>query len=183
MRFHSDLLPVIPSFPSRLSLLPLVMATQRPTISICTQKIQGDVPGTVRSLLLSAKQLQELLQLWSVKQATEGQVSDAYVKIGTDFNATVHAFAWHHIDLRYVYLLHLCQQSGTLTVDYSDIHSIPKELRAVLENCLGEDPSPETLEQYMPEVRRVLYKLLRGLQARQEEWRAVGAQPSSAIRD
>jgi hypothetical protein len=78
------------------------MVAQRPTISIYTQKIQGDVPGAVRSLLISAKQLQELLQKWSIGEATEGQVSDAYVKIGTDFNATVQAFAWHKIDLRYV---------------------------------------------------------------------------------
>lgn len=79
------------------------MIAQRPIISIRTQKIQADVPGSVRNLLLSTKQLQELLRLWSVGQATEGQVSDGYVKIGTDFNATVHAFASHRIDLRYVY--------------------------------------------------------------------------------
>jgi hypothetical protein len=78
-----------------------IMVAQRPTISICTQKIQGDVPSAVRSLLNSAKQLQELLQRWSVGEATEGQVSDAFVKIGTDFNTTVQAFAWHKIDLRY----------------------------------------------------------------------------------
>lgn len=57
---------------------------------------------------------------------------------------------------------------------YSDIHSIPGELRVPLEQCLGEDPSPEALESYMPQVKQVLYKLLRGLQARQEAWRAAG---------
>lgn len=150
------------------------MVTQRPTISICTQKIQGDVPSSVHSLLLSAKQLQELLHRWSVGQATEGQVSDAYVKIGTDFNTTVNAFASHHIDLRYARVyVKLCEQCTD--VNHSDIHSIPDELRTVLESCLGEDPSPQTLEQYMPEVRGVLYRLLKGLQSRQEEWRAAGA--------
>lgn len=57
---------------------------------------------------------------------------------------------------------------------YSDIHSIPKDLRLVLEQCLGEDPSPAILEIYMPQVRQVLYKLLKGLQARQDAWRAAG---------
>ena len=42
----------------------------------------------------------------------------------------------------------------------------------MLESCLGEDPSPETLERYMPEVRQVLYRLLKGLQSRQDAWRA-----------
>jgi hypothetical protein len=81
-----------------------IMVTQRPVISICTQKSQGDVAGSVRSLLLSTKHLQDLLRQWSLGQATEGQISDAYVKIGTDFNTTVHAFACHHIDLRCVHL-------------------------------------------------------------------------------
>ncbi|KAG6841196.1 hypothetical protein C0991_000993 [Blastosporella zonata] len=129
--------------------------TQRPIITICTQRNQGDVPGTVRSLLLSTKRLQELLKEWSVGQATELQVSDGYVQIGTDFNNAIRAFAYHQIDL-------------------SDIHSIPGELRVPLEQCLGEDPSPEILETYMPEVRQVLYKLLKGLQARQDAWKASG---------
>ncbi|KAF5383805.1 hypothetical protein D9615_003810 [Tricholomella constricta] len=129
--------------------------TQRPIISICTQRDQADVPGSVRNLLLSTKRLQELLKQWSVGQATEGQVSDAYVQIGTDFNTTIRAFAYHQIDL-------------------SDIHSIPSELRGPLEQCLGEDPSPQILEMYMPRVRQIFYKLLKGLQARQDAWRAAG---------
>ncbi|KAG6827828.1 hypothetical protein H0H92_010315 [Tricholoma furcatifolium] len=134
--------------------------TQRPVITICTQRNQGDVPGSVRNLLLSTKRLQDLLKQWSIGQATETEVSDVYVQIGTDFNTTVRAFAHHQIDL-------------------SDIHSIPGELRIPLEQCLGEDPSPEILESYMPEVRRVLYKLLKGLQSRQEAWRAGGGRSGS----
>lgn len=89
--------------------------TQRPTISICTQKIQEDVPGNVHSLLLSSKQMQELLQRWSVGEATEGQVSDAYVKICTDFSATVNAFKGHNIDLTYApHPLELCEQHADI---------------------------------------------------------------------
>ncbi|KAG6820411.1 hypothetical protein H0H93_000657 [Arthromyces matolae] len=131
----------------------VITLTQRPIITICTQRNQADVSSCVRNLLIATKRLQELLKEWSRGQATETQVSDVYVQIGTDFNNTVRAFAYHQIDL-------------------SDIHSIPGELRVPLEQCLGEDPSPEVLEHYMPEVRRVLYKLLRGLQDRQDAWRA-----------
>lgn len=118
-------------------------------------RVPGDVPTAVHALLLSTKQLQESLKLWSLNQATETQVSDVYVQIGTQFNTTIHAFAYHKIDL-------------------SDIHSIPTDLRTVLEQCLAEDPSPQALAMYMPEVRRVLYKLLKGLQAKQDAWKAVG---------
>ncbi|PBK91757.1 hypothetical protein ARMGADRAFT_931676 [Armillaria gallica] len=122
---------------------------------VYTQRVPGDVPTAVHALLLSTKQLQESLRLWSINQATETQVSDVYVQIGTQFNTTIHAFAYHKIDL-------------------SDIHSIPTDLRTVLEQCLAEDPSPQALALYMPEVRRVLYKLLKGLQAKQDAWKAVG---------
>ncbi|KAJ3979579.1 hypothetical protein F5890DRAFT_1546172 [Lentinula detonsa] len=122
-----------------------------------TPRAPGDVPSAVRNLLLSMKQLQEALKHWSVGRVTEAQVSDVYVQIGTDFNATLHAFTYHKIDL-------------------SDLHSIPKDLRAVLEQCLGEDPSPQVLAIFMPQVRQVLHRLLRGLQSRQDAWRAVGGQ-------
>lgn len=52
---------------------------------------------------------------------------------------------------------------------------MPTELRTVLEQCLAEDPSPRVLAMFMPEVRQVLFKLLRGLQAKQEAWRMRGA--------
>lgn len=74
---------------------------QRPIITICTQRDQCDVPSSVRRLLLSMKRLQELLKQWSLSQATETQVSDAYVRMGNDFSTTVRAFAYHQIDLRF----------------------------------------------------------------------------------
>lgn len=62
---------------------------------------------------------------------------------------------------------------------HSDIHSVPTELRAVLEQCLAEDPTPETLAIFMPDVRRVLFKLLRGLQSKQEVWKAKASRVGS----
>lgn len=61
----------------------------------------------------------------------------------------------------------------------SDIHSIPNELRTVLEQCLAEDPSPDVVNAFMPAVRRVLYKLLKGLQARQDAWKSINANENS----
>jgi hypothetical protein len=55
----------------------------------------------------------------------------------------------------------------TLTSRLSEVYAVPKELREILENCLGEDPSPQVLNTYMPEVRRVCYTLLEGLQSKQ----------------
>ncbi|KAF8817093.1 WD40 repeat-like protein [Phlegmacium glaucopus] len=117
-----------------------------------SSKNPDEVPSTVQNLLLSTKRLQEVLHLWSVEQATEGDVSDVYVKIGNELNLTISAFAQHQIDM-------------------SDIHSIPGDLRVVLERCLSEDPSPEVLETFMPEVRDVLFKMLKSLHSRQESWR------------
>ncbi|KAJ7800819.1 hypothetical protein B0H14DRAFT_2812994 [Mycena olivaceomarginata] len=116
----------------------------------------GDVSTAVRNLLLSTKELQKILTEWSVGRVSETQVSDVYVQIGTDFNTAIQAFAYHRIEM-------------------SEIHSVPTELRTVLEQCLAEDPSPRVLAMFMPEVRQVLFKLLRGLQAKQEAWRMRGA--------
>lgn len=77
---------------------------QRPIISILTQRNRPDVPSSVRGLLLSTKSLQELLKQWSTGQATETQVSDVFVEVGTNFNNTVRAFAFYQIDLRCAYI-------------------------------------------------------------------------------
>ncbi|THH17833.1 hypothetical protein EW146_g3043 [Bondarzewia mesenterica] len=116
----------------------------------------ADVPRAVASLLRTTKQLQETLQLWSTRQVTESQVSDVYVRLGTEFNATVTAFAYYSIDL-------------------SELYSIPQELRTVLEGCLSQDASTQVLAQYMPQVRQILFNLLQGLRSKQPAyWRAVG---------
>ena len=64
-----------------------------------TQRPQVDILRAVTTLLETTKQLQEMLRLWSIQQATESQVSDVYVRVGTEFNATVTAFAVYSIDM------------------------------------------------------------------------------------
>ena len=60
----------------------------------------SDVPTAVSTLLGLTKQLQDVLRLWSTIEASEAQVSDAFVLVGMQFNATVNAFSRHHIDMR-----------------------------------------------------------------------------------
>ncbi|KAF9451174.1 hypothetical protein P691DRAFT_797255 [Macrolepiota fuliginosa MF-IS2] len=114
----------------------------------------GDVPNAVRQLLLSTKDLQTILGQWSLGSATETEISNIFVKVGTDFHTTIDAFAYYGIDLNHI---------GTFIED----------LRTVLEQCLSNDPTPEMLNEYMPGVRKVLYRLLKGLQARQQAWQSA----------
>jgi uncharacterized membrane protein len=60
-----------------------------------------DVPHAVHSLLEATKTLQDKLRLWSIGKASETDVSDCYVAIGNEFNATINAFAVYDIELRY----------------------------------------------------------------------------------
>ncbi|KAI0063963.1 hypothetical protein BV25DRAFT_1837160 [Artomyces pyxidatus] len=116
----------------------------------------ADVPRAVATLLATTQQLQEMLRLWSLQRLTEQDVSDVYVRLGTEFNATVAAF----------------QQYG---IDLSDLYSTPQDLRAVLEACLSEDASPQALAMYLPRVRQIIFNLLQGLKNKQPAyWRAVG---------
>ncbi|KAH9975778.1 hypothetical protein BGW80DRAFT_1294547 [Lactifluus volemus] len=117
---------------------------------------QSDVPRAVASLVEVTKQLQETLRLWSSLHASEEHVSEVYVRLGTEFNSTVAAFQ-------------------TFGIDMSEIYRIPQDLRAVLEACLSEDPSVQTLNKYLPRVRLIIATLLRGLQSKQAAyWQAVG---------
>ncbi|KZT07527.1 uncharacterized protein LAESUDRAFT_631990, partial [Laetiporus sulphureus 93-53] len=114
-----------------------------------------DVHSAVSRLLGLTKQLQEVLQLWGSRQATEEQCSDAFVLVVSQFNTTVNVF-WRH------------------GVDMSDLFHVIDDLREVLENMLGEDASQQTLVLYMPHVRQVLYTLLTGLRSKQGPyWDAV----------
>ncbi|KAI0045811.1 hypothetical protein FA95DRAFT_1494993 [Auriscalpium vulgare] len=120
------------------------------------QRPPADVPRAVATLLSTTQQLQELLRLWSVGRVSEQHVSDIYVRLGGEFNATVAAFQFYGIDL-------------------SDLYSTPQDLRAVLEACLSEDPSPQVLAAYTPRVREIIYNLLQGLKKKQPAyWQAVG---------
>ncbi|KAF8325873.1 actin interacting protein 3-domain-containing protein [Cantharellus anzutake] len=107
------------------------------------------VESAVTRLLMAIKQLLEALQLWSVGKVTDQQVSDKYVQLGNDFNATVAAFA-------------------SVRIDMSEFLPFPDDLRHVLEAALAADePGPAVLEVYLPRVRAIITSLLHGLRDKQ----------------
>jgi hypothetical protein len=59
----------------------------------------ADASASVRRLLQATRSLQEKLRLWALEKASEADVSDAYVQIGNEFNATIAAFAEFEVDL------------------------------------------------------------------------------------
>lgn len=94
---------------------------------------------------------------------SESQISDVYVRLGNDFNAAVAAFASFNIDM-------------------SDLMSVPEDLREVLETCLSEDASPDTLNIYLPKVRQIITNLLHGLRNKQSMYRRIVSEHQSRHR-
>ncbi|KAI0369789.1 hypothetical protein BV20DRAFT_1036280 [Pilatotrama ljubarskyi] len=119
-------------------------------------RAESEVQRAVSRLLSLTKQLQEVISLWAQGSAGQGDVSDAFLLVGSQFDSTVHAF-WR------------------VGVDMSDLYDIPIALRTVLEGMLAEDPSPEVLARYSVRIRRTVVDLLQGLQRKQSPyWAAVG---------
>ncbi|KAF8449259.1 hypothetical protein L210DRAFT_945143 [Boletus edulis BED1] len=117
----------------------------------------------VHDLIQDMKALESALHRWSRGQATSKDVSDCYVQFGVEFNAVIHAFESYDIPT-------------------SDLHAIPTQLRSALEECLGESPSLNALDRYLPEIRRLLGDVLHGLRAKQPAWRnATTAAPVRAF--
>ena len=55
----------------------------------------------------------------------------------------------------------------------SELASVPEDLRSVLEACLSEDATPDNLEIYLPEVRKIITSLLQGLRGKQSIYRRI----------
>jgi len=111
------------------------------------------VESAVTCLTDSIKELLESLTQWGQLQVDETEVSDVYVQFGDDFNATVTAFAAFNIDM-------------------TELLSAPDDLRVVLEQCLGEDASAETLDIYLPTVQQIITNLLQGLRRKRSSYRS-----------
>ncbi|KAI1308410.1 Bud site selection protein 6 [Mortierella claussenii] len=110
------------------------------------------IEATVTKLLVATKQLLEGLTLWSTRKMTEEQVSDIFVQLATQFNLASQAF--HEVN-----------------IDTSELAHIPDDLRNCLETALGEEPSPASLDQYLPRIKEVIINLLQGLRLRQNLYR------------
>ncbi|CAG7846925.1 SubName: Full=Related to actin-interacting protein AIP3 {ECO:0000313/EMBL:CCA75044.1} [Serendipita indica DSM 11827] len=115
-------------------------------------KRSGGVESSVTRLLVSIKKLLEGLENWSKGDVTDTQISDLYVRFGNDFNTALSAF-------------------DSCGIDMVDLKGVPDDLRDILERCLAEEASQESLSIYLPGVRKIITRLLEGLRRKQDEYR------------
>ena len=114
-------------------------------------------------LLIATKQLLETLTQWSRHTATEGEVSDVYVRLGYEFNIACRAFT-------------------TIGVDTTDLGPVPELLRAILEETLSQEASPASLDRFLPRIRDIIITLLHGLKRKQQRLRARQGKENSSER-
>ncbi|EIW67898.1 hypothetical protein TREMEDRAFT_32672, partial [Tremella mesenterica DSM 1558] len=111
----------------------------------------------ITRLLVTTKQMLQGLDQWSQGIITEEDVSDIYVRLGNGFEQCVEAF----------------QKVG---LDTTELSNIPQELRICLEQALAEDPDPQTLTEYYPQIRSIIYDLLNGLKIKQAAYKRLLAE-------
>ncbi|KAH0537389.1 hypothetical protein GP486_008830, partial [Trichoglossum hirsutum] len=112
----------------------------------------SQIEKSVTHLLVATKQLLETLTQWSRQTATEGEVSDVYVRLGYEFNIACRAFT-------------------AIGVETADLGNVPDALRSVLEETLSQDASPKSLDQHLPHIRDIIINLLHGLKRKQQKLR------------
>ncbi|KAL9586025.1 MAG: hypothetical protein Q9212_001170 [Teloschistes hypoglaucus] len=113
----------------------------------------SQIEKSVTHLLVATKQLLETLTQWSRHTATEGEVSDVYVRLGYEFNIACRAF-------------------NSIGVDTADLGPVPELLRNILEETLSQEASPASLDRFLPRIRDIIIALLHGLKRKQSRLRA-----------
>jgi hypothetical protein len=113
----------------------------------------SQIEKSVTHLLVATKQLLETLTQWSRKTATEGEVSDVYVRLGYEFNLACRAFS-------------------AIGVETNDLGPVPDQLRAILEDTLSQEASPQSLDRFLPRIRDIIIGLLHGLKRKQAKLRS-----------
>ncbi|RPA91255.1 AIP3-domain-containing protein [Choiromyces venosus 120613-1] len=117
------------------------------------------IEKSVTQLLIATKQLLETLTAWSRQQATEAEVSDVYVRLGSEFNLACRAFT-------------------AIGVETADLGNVPDALRTILESTLSQDASPQSLDVYLPRIREIIINLLHGLKRKQQKLRQKNTKES-----
>lgn len=132
------------------------------TVSCKPTQQLSQIEKSVTHLLIATKQLLETLTQWSRHTATEGEVSDVYVRLGYEFNIACRAFT-------------------SIGVDTSDLGPVPELLRAILEETLSQEASSASLDRFLPRIRDIIISLLHGLKRKQQKLRSkqVKDSPSS----
>ena len=62
----------------------------------------------------------------------------------------------------------------------SELSTVPEDLRGVLEACLSEEATPQNLEIFLPEVRKIITNLLQGLRGKQSLYRRIVSEQKGA---
>ncbi|KAK0514277.1 hypothetical protein JMJ35_002894 [Cladonia borealis] len=119
----------------------------------------SQIEKSVTHLLIATKQLLETLTQWSRHTATEGEVSDVYVRLGYEFNIACRAF-------------------NGIGVDTTDLGPVPELLRNILEETLSQEASPASLDRFLPKIRDIIITLLHGLKRKQQRLRAKNVKES-----
>ncbi|CCX10459.1 actin interacting protein 3-domain-containing protein [Pyronema domesticum] len=117
-----------------------------------TQVNLSTIEKSVTHLLVATKQLLETLTSWSRGTASEAEVSDVYVRLGSEFNIACRAFT-------------------AIGVETNDLGNVPDALRTILEHTLSQDASPQSLDVYLPRIREIIINLLHGLKRKQQKLR------------
>ena len=94
--------------------------------------------------------------------ATEGEVSDVYVRLGYEFNIACRAF-------------------NAIGVETQDLGPVPDLLRAILEETLSQEASQASLDQFLPRIRDIIINLLHGLKKKQLKLRQRNSRESYTI--
>ncbi|KAL8998948.1 MAG: hypothetical protein Q9188_005994 [Gyalolechia gomerana] len=121
----------------------------------------SQIEKSVTHLLVATKQLLETLTQWSRHTATEGEVSDVYVRLGYEFNIACRAF-------------------NSIGVETTDLGPVPELLRAILEETLSQEASPASLDRFLPRIRDIIISLLHGLKRKQSRLRAKQSKESAS---
>ena len=95
----------------------------------------------------------ETLTQWSRHNATEGDVSDVYVRLGYEFNIACRAF-------------------NSIGVDTADLGPVPELLRTILEETLSQEANSASLDLFLPQIRDIIIGLLHGLKKKQQRLRS-----------
>lgn len=121
----------------------------------------SQIEKSVTHLLIATKQLLETLTQWSRHNATEGEVSDVYVRLGYEFNIACRAFS-------------------SIGVETADLGPVPELLRTILEETLSQEASSASLDKFLPRIRDIIISLLHGLKRKQQKLRSKQVKDSGS---
>ncbi|CAG8664665.1 8344_t:CDS:2, partial [Scutellospora calospora] len=122
--------------------------------------------STITQLLVTTKSLLEALTAWSMGRVSKQQVSDIYVKLAMELNHVVQLFDQAGVDTR----IHISNMEN-IPQELNNMASIPQVLKVCLEDALGEEASPTSLENHLPKIKDIIVTLLQSLKTKQSTYR------------